>query len=219
MGRFARVVVPACPHHVTHRGNLKASIFFSDHDRNLYLRILADQCRRHEAAVLAWCLMENHVHLVLRPEREDSLSKAIGRTEVEYARWLHTSQRQVGHLWQDRYYSCPLEGSHLWDALRYVELNPVRAGIVERPEDWKWSSARAHLTGVDDTGLLDMEWWSSHFSPKSWAEFLDLKARESELPHRIRTATQTGRPYCREECLRQIEEALGRNLHPGKRRR
>jgi putative transposase len=217
MSRFARVVVPGCPHHVTHRGNLKAAIFFTDHDRNLYLRVLADQCRGHEVAVLAWCLMPNHVHLIVRPERHDSLSKAIGRTEVEYARWIHTAHRQVGHLWQDRYFSCPLEGSHLRDAMRYVELNPVRAALVANAWDWPWSSARAHLASEDRRGLLDLASWPDSGDPGWWKDVLCSGYTYADAEAHLREATRSGRPFGSEHFTGEVERQLGRAVRRQKR--
>jgi len=157
--------------------------------------------------------MSNHVHEVPVPKFDNSLAKGIGRTNNDYSRWFNVQCSQTGHLWQARFYSCPVEPASLANVLAYVELNPVRAGIVERPEDWKWSSARAHLTGVDETGLLDMGWWRSHFTPDSWADFLMQKMQDDALFHQIRTATQTGKPFASEEGLRQVELLLNRSLH------
>ncbi len=217
MARIARIVIPGWPHHVTQRGNHRQTVFYSDHDREVYLELLAKYKDIHRVTFVGFSLMSNHDHEIPVPEFKDSLAKAIGRTHNDYSRWLNIQCNQTGHLWQARFFSCPVDADSLADVLAYVELNPVRAGIVSRPEEWKWSSACAHLTGVDNTGLLDMEWWSKHFSPKSWAEFLDLKLRDKDLLHRIRTATQTGKPIGSEDSIRKIEEALGRNLRLRKR--
>lgn len=216
MVRIARVVMPGWPHHVTQRGNHRQTVFFDDGDRKVYLELLAKYKCIHHIALVGYSLMSNHVHKIPIPEFDTSLAKAIGRTNNDYSRWLNVRCNQTGHLWQARFYSCPIELVSLADVLAYIELNPVRAGIVKRPEDWEWSSARAHLTGVDETGLLEMEWWRSHFTPDSWADFLQRKLHDSALLRRIRTATQTGRPFASEEGFRQIELFLDRSLQPRK---
>ena len=218
MVRIARVVMPGWPHHVTQRGNRRQTVFFNDHDREVYLELLAKYKRIYNLELIGYSLMDNHTHHIPVPGFDTSLSKGIGRTNNDYSRWLNVQCNWTGHLWQARFYSCPVEIVSLADVLAYVELNPVRAGLVEKPEEWKWSSARAHLTGVDETGLLDMDWWQSHFTPDSWADYLKKKLDDRKMLRRIRTATQTGRPFASEEGLRQIEVFLGRSLQPRKRR-
>jgi putative transposase len=153
--------------------------------------------------------MTNHVYKALIPEFDDSMAKRFGRTNNDYSRWQNVQCNRTGHLWQARFYSCPVEFASLAEVLAYIELNPVRAGLVKRPEDWKWSSAKAHLTGIDETGLLDMTWWREHFTPESWADFLQQKMHDDRLLHKIRTATQTGKPLASESGIREIEQYLG----------
>ena len=217
MGRIARIVMPGWAHHVTQRGNHRQTVFFNDRDRKVYLELLAKYKGIYHIDLIGYSLMTNHVHKIPIPEFDTSLAKAIGRTHNDYSRWQNVQCNQTGHLWQARFYSCPIENISLADVLAYVELNPVRAGLVERPEEWEWSSARAHLTGVDETGLLDMEWWRCNFTPESWAVFLQKKLHDTALLHRIRTATQTGRPLASVEGFRRIEQLLGRTLQPRKR--
>ncbi len=206
--------MPGWPHHVTQRGNHRQTVFYNERDREVYLETLAKYKHMHRVAIIGYSLMTNHVHEVPIPEFKTSLARAIGRTHNDYSRWLNVQCNQTGHLWQARFYSCPVEFASLADLLAYVELNPVRAGLVERPEDWKWSSARAHNTGVDETGLLDMEWWRNHFTPETWSAFLLQKRSDEVTFHRIRTATHTGRPIAGEEGLQRIEEFLGRPMRP-----
>lgn len=214
MVRIARIVMPGWPHHVTQRGNHRQTVFYSDRDRKVYLQLLAKYKALYQLTLIGYSLMPNHVHEIPIPEFETSLAKGVGRTNNDYSRWLNVQCNQTGHLWQARFYSCPVEFASLPDVLAYVELNPVRAGLVERPEDWTWSSARAHLTGIDETGLLSMEWWRSRFTPDSWSDFLQQKLRDSKLLHRIRLATQTGKPIACAEGLRQLEMSLDRSLQP-----
>ena len=133
---MARAVAVGMAHHITQRGNYRQTVFFDDGDRQLYLAVLQENASRYRLRLLGFCLMSNHVHLIAVPEREDSLACALGRTHADYARWLHIRQRQTGHLWQNRFYSCPLDHAHCWAAMRYVERNPVRAGMVETA--WQW---------------------------------------------------------------------------------
>jgi putative transposase len=107
--------------------------------------------------------------------------------------------------------ACPLDEDHFWKALRYVELNPVRAGLARDAWEWPWSSARAHITGIDDSGLLNMELWRSRFDGNSWKEFLKVGLVASERDH-IRMATRTGRPLGTDDFVRQLEKLTGRTL-------
>jgi putative transposase len=189
-------------------------VFFKDADRGKYLELLDKYKRLYDISLVGYSLMGNHVHMIPIPKFDTSLAKGIGRVNNDFSRWQNVQCNQTGHLWQARFYSCPVDLASQADLLAYVELNPLRAGIVERPGDWKWSSARAHLTGIDETGLLDMQWWRSHFAPDTWADYLRQKLDDSTLLHRIRTATHTGRPFASEEGLKEMERLLGRPLRP-----
>jgi putative transposase len=213
---MARIVVPGWAHHVTQRGNHRDVVFLRDHDREVYLDLWSKYSRLACADLVGYSLMGNHVHLVPIPEFETSLAKAVGRTNNDFSRWQNVQCNRTGHLWQARFYSCPVDTVSLWDVMAYVELNPVRAGLVERPEDWVWSSARAHASGRDETGLLNMGLWEECFTPVSWAEFLRQKQQDKELKQRIRTATQTGRPLASEEAVRRLEVSFGRRLRSGR---
>ncbi len=132
------MVAVVVPHHVTQRGNNRQQVFFSDAQRRFYLTLLAEHAERNRLTVLGYCLMPNHVHAVVVPMAETAMAKAFGRTHNIYARHLNALRRRSGHLWQNRFYSAPLDRSHLLRALRYVDLNPVRARLVERAEDYRW---------------------------------------------------------------------------------
>lgn len=124
---------------------------------------------------------------------------------------------ETGHVWQNRFYSCPLGEAHQWDALRYVELNPVRAGLVEAPVDWPWSSAAAHTSGVDERGILEWSEWSLRWNPATWSEALEQGVGEAALLERIRAATRTGQPAGSEDFVRELEASTHRTLRPRKR--
>lgn len=154
MPRAARLVLPGIPHHVTQRGSRRQPTFFRDSDYARYLSLLRHWCVRTGTAVWAWCLMPNHVHLILVPTREDGLASALAPVSRRHSLEVNQREGWCGHLWQSRFASFPLDEAHLYACLRYVELNPVRARLVERPEDWPWSSARGHL-GLAADALTD----------------------------------------------------------------
>ena len=141
--------------------------------------------------LLAYCLMENHVHLVCVPEEEDSLAVCLRRTHGRYAQYFNARRQRSGHLWQSRFYSCPMDEMHLWAAIRYVELNPVRAGMVERAERYGYSSAAAHVSGRDEGKLLDMEFWRGSGAGEEWGERLRVAETGEEL-RKMRRATYAG---------------------------
>ena len=219
MGRIARVVVPGIAHHITQRGNHRQPVFFDDLDRRVYLAALGENAARYGMRLLGYCLMTNHVHLIAVPERDDSLARALGRAQCDYARWQHIRQRQTGHLWQNRFFSCPLDSGHCWAALRYVELNPVRAGMAEAAEQGPWSSAAAHVGGAEGAALLDMREWAACWSPTQWEQALRVGVRDSLFEDRIRQATRTGRPLGGEGFVSALERVLDRSLEPAKRGR
>ena len=210
--RIARVVAVAVPHHVTQRGNNRQQVFFSDTDRRLYLTLLGEHCRAHGVSLLGYCLIPNHVHLITTPRRPDSLAKALGRTHQSYAVYWNTRTARSGHVWQNRFFSAPLGGGHVLEALRYVDLNPVRARLTEQATDTRWSSARAHVEGIDRSGLLDMEAWLEAAPAEPWRSWLEAARVDDEFADRLRRATRTGRPLGDEAFVERLERTLGRRL-------
>ena|SRR2546425_1174406 len=148
MARLARIAVANIPHHATQRGNARQFILGSDAERLVYLDLLRKYVQLHELLLLGYCLMSNHVHLVIVPREVDAMAKALKQTHGRYASYWNATHASSGHVWQGRFYSCPLDSHHLWIALRYAELNPVRAGLVHQAESWPWSSAPAHCGSV-----------------------------------------------------------------------
>jgi len=157
MGRSCRTVIPFAPHHVTQRGNNRRDGFGSDADRRPYLKLLAEETARYYVRVLGGCLMTNHVHLILIPEEGAAMAAALARAHSRYTLAFNKQREKTGHLRQSRFHPCVLDGRHLMRALRYVELNPVRAGLVWSALEWPWSSARAHARGLGDP-LMDWDW-------------------------------------------------------------
>ena len=208
MARLARVVAPGIPHHVTQRGNRRQPVFFGDDDYETYRGLLADGCRAAGVAVWAYCLMPNHVHLILVPQDADGLRAALGEAHRRYSRQVNFREGWRGYLWQGRFASFPMDEPYLLACARYVELNPVRARLARRARDWKWSSARAHLAGRDDglvavRPLLDLA--------PDWAGLLGQELGEDE-GKAIRAGERTGRPLGSATFIGQLEKKLGRTL-------
>jgi putative transposase len=216
MGRVARAVVAGCPHHVTQRGNRRGDVFEVDEDREAYLTFLQQYMAKHGVSLWAYCLMTNHVHLIVVPEEEQSLSRALRDAHTVYAMRFNRRTKLSGHVWQGRFYSCPLDDAHLWAAVRYVERNPVRAGLVERAEEYQWSSAAAHC-GLRHDGVL-----ATAFPPEGAIENWRAWLREEEdeaVVEAIRRHTTTGRPCGSPGFVARVEALLGRRLRPQKRGR
>jgi putative transposase len=208
MARLARVVAPGVPHHVTQRGNRRQPVFFGEEDYASYIGLLAAGCRAAGVAVWAYCLMPNHVHLILVPGDAGGLRAALGEAHRRYTRQVNFREGWRGYLWQGRFASVAMDEPYLLAAARYVELNPVRARLAERAGDWRWSSARAHLDGRDDAlvrvaPLLALA--------SDWAAFLagGLSADEHAA---IRAGERTGRPLGSAAFTARLERRLGRTL-------
>jgi putative transposase len=219
MARLARITVPGVPHHVTQRGNRRQQTFFSDADYTDYIALMAEHCAAAGTEVWAYCLMPNHVHLILVPSHEHGLRAALGEAHRRYTRMVNRREGWTGWLWQGRFASCPMDESHLVSAARYVEMNPVRARLAATPQDWRWSSAAAHLAGRDDAlvqvaPLLDRV--------PDWATLLDENADDSERFDALRAGERTGRPVGGDAFVAGLEAQLGRPLarrRPGRKPR
>ncbi|MFQ5808338.1 MAG: transposase [Armatimonadota bacterium] len=206
------MVVPGVAHHVTQRGNREADVFLSPADHHAYVEKLGVAAGRHGMDVWAYCLMTNHVHLIAVPQTPLSLAHALRDAHTAYALRLNRQLGTTGHVWQGRFFSCVLDDTHLWTAVRYVERNPVRAGIVARAEDYAWSSAAAHC-GLRHDPLL-----SPHFPPSDvvmdWADW--LRNEDEDRSEIVRRQTHTGRPCGPTEFVKALEKLLGRRLRPRK---
>jgi putative transposase len=213
MARAARIVIGDAPHHVTQRGNNRQDVFFVDDDRKAYLRFLGEQCRRYGVALLGYCLMTNHVHLIVVPRNANALAKAVGRTHWLYAQYVNRLHKRSGHLWQNRFYSNPLDDEHCLLAMRYVERNPIRARLCRIARRYTWSSAAAHCGEKDPTGLLDAPGWKALAGRLDWEKKLsvDLPAEDRR---RIGQHVQTGRPLATDGWLSKVERAFGKRLRP-----
>lgn len=213
MPRISRVVGVGFPHHVTQRGNYGGSVFDAALDKEVYLELMSEYAAKNSLSVLAYCLMPNHVHFIVVPGNEDSLARTFKMTHMRYAQYLNWKREVKGHLWQGRFYSCILDGAHLPAAARYVERNPVRAGLAGSADSWKWSSAAYH-TGARKMNRgfdLDALWSFVPDLEKDWGSFL-LQPNKKEVDVSIRASTRTGRPMCKGAFMRLLEKRLGRRL-------
>ena len=215
MARLARVGIPGIPHHVTQRGNGRARVFFGDRDYAFYRDLLADSCAEAAVAVWSWVLMPHHVHLILVPSDEDGLRRALARVHRQHAGRIHARRKRTGHFWQGRFGAVAMDEAHLAAALRYVALNPVRARLVERAQDWPWSSVHAHLCGEPD-GLTCIPPVRERIP--DFAGLLD-GAEDAAMVERLRRAETIGRPIGAEGFLDSLEAATGRTLKPARRGR
>jgi putative transposase len=211
MARFARVIAVGVPHHITQRGNARRFVLEGDADRSVYLDLLRQSAELHGIGLIGYCLMSNHIHLVAIPRKADVLALALKDTHGRFASYWNAIRYSSGHVWQGRYYSCPLDEPHLWEALRYTELNPVRASLVTRAECWEWSSAVAHCGAATADAWLAMDLWRSRWSAGTWRAYLDVGETESELAA-IRHSTHTGRPLGSAEFARTLERETKRRL-------
>ena len=213
MARLARVVVRDLPHHVTQRGNRRERMFFGDDDYRLYLGLIGEAARRSKTAIASYCLMPNHVHFLMIPTEADGLRQTFAEAHRRYTGAIHARNRWTGHLWQGRFSSTAMDGRHFLAAVAYVALNPVRAKLTARAEDWPWSSTRALLAGRDDCVVT--------VAPvlEVVGDFAALlKAGEDEAAiMAIRRSRSTGRPVGARDWIAQLEERTQRALAAAKR--
>jgi putative transposase len=216
MARFARVIALGVPHHITQRGNARRFILENDAERRVYLDLLRQSVELHEIELMGYCLMSNHVHLVAIPNKANVLGLALKEAHGRYASYWNAMHSSSGHVWQGRYYSCPLDESHLWETLRYTELNPVRASMVANAESWGWSSAAAHCSTAAPDSWLGMRLWRGRWSATNWREYLEAGESQATLAA-IRHNTHTGRPLGSPDFMRAVEGQTKRRLASQKR--
>jgi putative transposase len=217
MARIARVVAVGFPHHITQRGNNRADVFFDDQDRRRYLNLLVKYAEEFKLDIWAYCLMTNHIHILAVPQQNYSLAQGIGRANLVYTQYVNARYRRSGRLWQNRFFSCPVEAeSYLWVVARYIETNPVRAKIVTTACEYPWSSARCHVEGTPDLVVGKSQWLDPR-ERSTYREFLlgDASADVSLIRHR----TAQGRPVGSAGFIAQLAATLNRILEPRPRGR
>jgi putative transposase len=215
MTRKYRIVVENSPHHVIQRGSRRQKVFFCEDDKTAYLKLLKAQCKKNKVLIWAYCLMENHVHLVLVPADRYGLTAALAQAHWHYARFINKRENWSGHLWQDRFGSFVLNDHYLRKVVRYVELNPVRGGLARKPELYKWSSARAHVDGTKDPYLDHLPLLDDI---DDWSEYLRGEVDNEDLL-KLRKHASTGRPLGGKEFLEELSRKLNIEFMPKRRGR
>ena len=216
MPRISRAIAVGYPHHITQRGNYRQTVFAEADDYAQYLDLLAQHAPQCNLEIWAYCLMPNHVHLVGVPQQQDSLSRTFHTVHMQYARYFNNKKNAVGHLWQGRFFSCALDERHLYAAVRYVEQNPVRSGLVSSPEDYPWSSAKGHIAGNKDPVLSGRCFLME--TVRDWRQYL-MTEQDLEAESAVIKASLTGRPCGGSEFIKGVEAYLGRKLTPQRRGR
>ncbi len=212
MARMARLVVPNFPHHITQRGNRRQRTFFCEADYRYYIELVAKYARKAKTDIWAYCLMPNHVHLVMVPSTEDGLRATLGEAHRHYTRHVNFREKWRGHLWQERFHSFPMDEDYLIATVRYVERNPIAAKLCACPEAWMWSSAQAHINGKDDE-LVKVQPMLDRIG--DWSAYL-ADANRPESDQLIAQHSQTGRPLGSIEFVRELELITGESLAPKK---
>ena len=212
MPRIARVVAIGYPHHITQRGNYGQNVFLDDTDRERYLGWVQEYSDKFGLSLLVDNLMPNHVHFIGIPEKEDSMAKTFNAAHMRYAHYFNKKTKVKGHLWQGRFYSCVLDEGHLILAAKYIERNPVRAGLVEKPWEWKWSSASLHA-GLNESHKLKLKNLFNiiDMDKNTLKTFIANEGDEKDM-EKLRKQTLTGRPLCNDQIIENLENTLGRKL-------
>lgn len=208
MSRIPRIVAPEYPHHVIQRGNNKQAVFFDDEDRKFYLKLLNRYANECGCRVNAYCLMNNHIHLLLTPQEKNSLSKTMQKLSLRYTQHVNRKYERSGRLWECRFYSCVIDKDrYLWSACRYIERNPVRAKLVSDPVKYKWSSARINAGLERGEGFVEPI-FKSYVERKRYIEFLHQVDDGDEI-EKIRKSTSKGLPFGSDQFLKNIGKKLG----------
>lgn len=194
------------------RGNRRETVFFSDDDYRAYLDLLKASVETSGSEIRAWCLMPNHVHMIVVPSYEDGLRQCVANTHGKHAGRINARNKWTGHLWQGRYGSVVMDECHLYNAFAYISLNPVRARLVDRPEDWKWSSVHAHLSGMED-GLTTLK--PAREQIADFAHYLS-GFTDDDVFEPLRRSEIIGRPIGSDAFLTDLEARSGRSLKAGK---
>jgi len=211
MPRLARSVFSNIPHHITQRGNRREDVFFTDDDRFIYLEWLEFYCKKYDVSVLAYCLMTNHVHLVLTPHSKDGLQQVLKPLHMRYSQHINKIKGWKGHLWQGRFFSSPLDEAYTWSAIRYVERNPVRAGMQEKSEEYLWSSAATHCGLKDNSLLADLPATMNAILKKNWSDWLALPERQGVVDV-IQRNVEKGLPCGNDGFISELEVIAKKSL-------
>ncbi len=215
MARQARIVIENTLHHITQRGNRGENVFFEKADYQTYLDILLEQCERFNVSLFSYCLLPNQIHLIAEPTEPKLMARAIGETHRRYSCIINERNNWRGHLFQDRFFSYPVDEQNALRAARFIETLPVTAGIAPKPENYLWSSAKSRIKIVENTFLKPFR---SFHVVHNWADYLERPMNPDELKT-IQLHLQTGRPRGSDLFLDNIEAQIGRSVRPQKRGR
>jgi len=210
MPRIARLVLPDYPHHVTQRGNYQQTVFKTEMDYKNYINLLKKYMSEYSLSILSFCLMPNHVHSICIPHNESSLANTFKLTHMVYSQYFNKKNNVKGHLWQSRFFSSILDEKYLYAAVRYVERNPVRAGLANKPWDWKWSSAYMRVNKREDSGipLTDL---SKFIEVEDWEDYLS-DPEDGGVVKIIRKNTLIGKPCGDDSFIKRLEKIFEVNL-------
>ncbi len=211
MPRLARVVYPNIPYHITQRGNRREDVFFCDEDYAFYLSLLKKYCKKYEVEVWAYCLMTNHVHLILKPTTADGLQNVLKPLHMRYAQYINKNQGWKGHLWQGRFFSSALDEAYAYSAIRYVEQNPVRVNMVEQAEAYEWSSAAYHVGLKRSEILSDIPKIYCSLDKREWQAYLREGVPEEHLVV-LRRNIDKGLPCGSDKFIAFLEQKTNRSL-------
>ncbi len=213
MPRLARIIAPGLPHHITQRGNYSQDVFGDDNDRRRYLTWVDEYSRKYDLSIITYCLMPNHVHFIVIPSGEDSISRTFNTAHMRYSQYRNKKMGATGHLWQARFFSCVMDEKHLTAAARYIERNPVRAHITKTAYDYVWSSAKDHVNNTRASIINSGELFKYIDIDKAkWRSFIDMPDNTDDISD-IRKYTMTGRPLGRESFINKLEKEIGERLH------
>jgi putative transposase len=203
MPRTARASVGGLCYHVINRGNARAEVFRNPADYAAFLALLRTATERAHMRVLGYCLMGNHFHLALWPRQDGDLSRFLQWLLTAHVRRYHRHYRSSGHVWQGRFKAFPIQqDDHLLTVLRYIERNPLRAGVVARAEDWLWSSLRERSGGATWLTACPVA------GPKDWVGWVNGPMTEAELDA-LRRSVNRGTPFGNEAWVQRTARRLG----------
>jgi len=212
MPRIARIVVKEYPHHIIQRGNNRQDVFFDDKDKKYYLDMLNKYSKECECKINAYCLMNNHIHILMVPQQDNSLAKTMQKVSLKYTQYINKKFKRTGRLWECRFHSAVVDSeSYLWTVCRYIERNPVRAKMVEKPRDYIWSSARFQVTD-NKSGFLEPV-WKDPVERQEYEKFLNASGKKEENDM-VKKRTYAGKPIGSEKFTEKIVEMLGIVINP-----
>jgi putative transposase len=224
MPRKPRFYLPGIPAHVVQRGNCREAVFFNDCDYHAYLTWLSEGAEKHGCTVHAYVLMTNHVHLLMTPATAHAISRTIQYVGRHYVTYINRTYGKSGTLWEGRHKGCIVDSEqYLFSCMHYIELNPVRAGMVDHPIEYRWSSYGANAVGPDDKVVIPHDLYralGAHLEDRRYAyREMFRHALTEEQVHDIRATVQTGTPLGNDRFRQQVEQILGRRIGQARRGR